>query len=74
MAYFLDPELAALTRGGNRKAPATSDNAPAAAPAPNRRPNKFGKRCSGCNTWVQAGKGYLGRVGGNWVVYCHDCP
>jgi hypothetical protein len=71
MAYFLDSELAALTTGSTRRIPQqrTNETAP-----DSRRKNKFGKRCHKCNTWVPAEKGYLGKDGGAWVVYCHTCP
>lgn len=73
MAYFLDPELAALTAGSSRRIPQqrTGDQ-PVASDS--RRPNKFGKSCHKCKTWVGAGKGYLGRESGTWVVYCNKCP
>lgn len=67
MAYFLDPELAALATG-NYKVRTTSD-----APA-RKMPNKYGKRCDGCGTWVPAKAGYLGKSNGAWVVYCTKCP
>lgn len=69
MAYFLDPELAALVTGGRRTATATVD-----APQTDRRKNKFGKSCHKCTTWVAAEKGYLGKEKGAWVVYCTKCP
>lgn len=67
MAYFLDPELAALATG-------TVRTASAAAPTGVRRPNKFGKSCQKCKTWVPAQAGYLGKDNGAWVVYCANCP
>lgn len=71
MAYFLDPELAALTTGSKRSIPQQRTSATAME---SRRKNKFGKSCHKCKTWVAAGKGYLGRDGGAWVVYCTTCP
>jgi hypothetical protein len=70
MAYFLDPELAALATN----APRVPQQRTAATAADNRRKNKFGKSCHKCQTWVKAEKGYLDRVGGTWVVYCSTCP
>jgi len=70
MAYFLDPELAALAPGGSRRGP--QPTAPAVDPT--RRPNRYGKRCHGCGTWVPEKKGYLGNLNGAWVVYCTTCP
>jgi hypothetical protein len=70
MAYFLDPELAALTTGNSRiPQQRTSATAPES-----RRTNKFGKSCAHCHTWVKAGKGYLDKKDGAWVVYCNTCP
>lgn len=61
MAYFLDPELAALAEG--RK------------PAHQARivPNKFPKPCDGCGAYVQAREGRLEKVGGAWKVYHLSC-
>lgn len=70
MAYFLDPELAALTAG--KVVRTTVSAAPAASGA--RRKNKFGKSCHGCGKWVKAAQGYLGQENGAWVVYCTSCP
>lgn len=70
MAYFLDPELDALTTGKSRQ-PVRS---PRTDPGQNRRANKFGKKCQSCDTWVKAGAGYLGQLNGAWVVYCSTCP
>lgn len=74
MAYFLDPELDALTRGHNRTPIAATATAVLDRSA--CRPNKFGKTChsSGCGKWVKAGAGYLAKEDGAWVVYCHTCP
>lgn len=68
MAYFLDPELDALTKGSTRQR-----TIPLSTPG-QRRPNKYGKRCHKCSTWVAAGAGYLDKDSGAWVVYCTDCP
>jgi len=46
MAYFLDPELDALTTGKSRPAAGS----PRVNPDKPRRPNKFGKKCHGCGT------------------------
>lgn len=74
MAYFLDPELAALTTGrpvpGTRMVVTTTP----VADTSNRRKNKFGKKCHGCSVWVPAQEGYLGKESGTWVVYCTKCP
>jgi hypothetical protein len=69
VAFFLDPELARLVEGSSSGAPAKT--APASG---TRRPNKFGKKCHGCGTWVKPQEGYLGKDGGAWVVYCTTCP
>jgi hypothetical protein len=70
----LDEELNALTTGSARGIPQqrTSERLPEDGGP--RRPNKFGKSCFKCHTWVKAGKGYLGRIEGAWVVYCNTCP
>lgn len=71
MAYFLDPELAALTVGSTRRVP---QQRTAETAQDNRRKNKFGKSCHKCRTWVKAGEGYLDKEDGSWVVYCATCP
>jgi hypothetical protein len=71
MAYFLDEELAALTTESARPTPQKGGLSVVNG---DRRPNKFGKRCHSCGTWVPAQKGYLGKDGGAWVVYCNPCP
>ncbi len=74
MAYFLDPELDALTRGNNRAPVGAASTA--VLDRSQHRPNKFGKTChsSGCGKWVAAGAGYLAKEDGAWVVYCRTCP
>lgn len=67
MAYFLDPELDALTTGKPRRSPRR-------APEKVKAPNKFGKSCHSCGHWVNAGAGYRDQVSGGWVVYCSTCP
>lgn len=75
MAYFLDPELDALTTGKSRPVAQSPRVSPVAArEAGGRRANKFGKKCEGCGGWVNAGAGYLGQKHGGWVVYCSTCP
>lgn len=73
MAYFLDPELAALTMNppAAERTPRKTSEHPQSG---NRRPNKFGKHCHGCGAWVPAQMGYLGKEKGTWVVYCTECP
>lgn len=73
MAYFLDPELAALTIGSTHSIPQQRTGGLSVIDG-GRRKNKFGKSCHNCKTWVPAGKGYLGKDGGAWVVYCNPCP
>lgn len=68
MAYFLDPELAALTTGNSR-----TSSLPSAGSGTQRK-NRYGKSCHKCKTWVKAEAGYLGKSGGAWVVYCITCP
>jgi hypothetical protein len=71
MAYFIDPELDALTTGRSRP---VAESPVAVQEAGGRRANKFGKKCEGCGGWVNAGAGYLGQKHGGWVVYCSTCP
>lgn len=71
MAYFLDEELNALTKGSARD---IVRSAPSTKGSTSRRPNRFPKPCHKCGTYVKAQAGYLDKVAGAWVVYCPDCP
>ena len=71
MAYFLDDELNALTT--NAKA-APARTASSKGSQSRRTPNRYGKRCHKCSTWVQPQAGYLAKENGAWVVYCPTCP
>ncbi len=63
MAYFLDPELAALCE---RQRPTTT--------RAKVTPNKFAGMCHrGCGTKVQAGQGSLEKIDGAWKVYHLAC-
>jgi hypothetical protein len=63
MAFFLDPELAALAEG----------NAPRTVTA-KIVPNKFAKLCDkGCGHRVDAGTGRLEKAAGAWRVYHLAC-
>lgn len=62
MAYFLDPSLDALTKGGTVTVPARIVS------------NKFAKACdAGCGSQVGAGQGRLEKKFGAWKVYHLAC-
>jgi len=72
MAYFIDedevqtpPAPASAQPHFTRKPAATSAD---------KRPNRYGGKCTKCSAWVEAGAGYLTGRAGAWTTEHIECP
>jgi len=69
MAYFIDEDVAPAAPAAKpnfTRTPATTST--------DRRPNRYGGKCTKCNVWVEAGAGYLTGRAGAWTTEHIECP
>lgn len=70
MAYFIEEDVETTP-----SAPAPKPNFSTSNPAYNsKRPNRYAGKCTNCGVWVEAGAGWLTKIGGKYGAEHTECP